>query len=107
MCSESDLQNGILGIRFSTMTMHLLALLCLCMIFWLKNNVTVIPHSPCLPHLTPCDIFIFPELNIVLKKMKFKDVTMIQVKSQAALAEFQTDDFRKCFELWHDHCACI
>jgi hypothetical protein len=43
----------------------------------------------------------------VLKKMRFKDVTMIQEKSQAALAEFQTDDFRKCFKLWHDNWAAI
>jgi hypothetical protein len=49
------------------------------MIFWLKINMTVTPLSPCSPDLTPCDFLLFPELNMVLKKMRFKDVTMIQV----------------------------
>jgi hypothetical protein len=49
------------------------------MIFWLKINMSVTPHSPCSPDLTPRDFFLFPQLNMVL--MRFKDVTMIQVKS--------------------------
>jgi hypothetical protein len=74
---------------------------------FLAKNMTVVPHPPYSPDLVPCDIFPFPKLNMVWKGRRFNDVTMIQAKSWDTLAVFQTTNFRKSLEWWHDcftHC---
>jgi hypothetical protein len=67
-------------------TVCLLALLCLCVNFWLKNNLNVIPHPLYSPDL--CDFLLFPKVEMVLKRRRFNDVTMIQAKSWDTFAKF-------------------
>jgi hypothetical protein len=80
MWGKIDLQSGIQGISFSTMTMNQLTLLCVHE-FLAKNNMTVIPHPPYSPDFMLCNFFLFPKLRIALKGRRFDDIPMIQAKS--------------------------
>jgi len=74
-----------------------LTLVCVHVNLWLKNKMTVIPHPPYTLGLALCDIFLFPELKMVLNGGTFNDTSMVQAKLWGTLVTFQTVHFRKCF----------
>jgi hypothetical protein len=39
--------------------------------FLAKDEMAVIPYPPYSPDLTPCDFFVFPEINLKLKGRRF------------------------------------
>jgi hypothetical protein len=64
----------------------------------------LVPHPPYSPDLLLYDFFLFPKFKVALNR-RFNDVTTIQAKWQNALGKFQTNDYRKHFEWWHNHQA--
>jgi hypothetical protein len=70
--------------------------------FLAKSNITIIPHPRYSPDLPQCDFFLFQKLKMVLKGRRFNNVAMIQATLWDVLAEFQTIDFRKCLQQWHN-----
>lgn len=67
-----------------------------------ESNITIIPHPHYSPDLAQCDFFFSQKLKMVLKGRRFNNVAKIQARLWDVLAEFQTSDFRKCFEQWCD-----
>jgi hypothetical protein len=49
--------------------------------FLAKNKMTVIPHPPHSPDLTPSDIFLFPKMKLKLKGRRFDTTDEIQAES--------------------------
>jgi hypothetical protein len=60
--------------------------------------MTVIPHSPYLPDLAPCDFSLFPRLKIKLKGFRFDTIEVIEAGSQAVLNTFAEHDFQDAFK---------
>jgi hypothetical protein len=94
MCNENNIKSENQTIGFSTVTIHLLTLLGLCVNFWLRQKDGH-SHPPYSPDLAPCDFFLFPKLMM--------HATMIQIKSGDETPEFQTMHFTKCTAKW---CNC-
>jgi hypothetical protein len=46
--------------------------------------MTVIPHPPYSPDLTPCGFFLFPKMKLELKGCRFDAIEKIQAESQTA-----------------------
>jgi len=59
--------------------------------------MTVVPHLAYTPGLAPYDVFLFPELKMVLNWGTFNDTFMVKAKLWGTLVTFQTLHFRKCF----------
>ena len=67
--------------------------------FLTDNNMTVVPHPPCSPHLAPSDYLLFPKLKM-LNGRRFQTLEEIQVESQAVLNTLRENDFQECFRNW-------
>jgi hypothetical protein len=52
--------------------------------FW-RNKKSVILHPPYYPDWVPCDIFLFPKLNLKLKERRFDTTEELHAESQRAL----------------------
>ena len=68
--------------------------------FLAKNNMTVIPHPPYSPDLTPCDFFLFPKLKLRMKGRRFDTNEEIQEELQQVLDTIPKRDFQGCFHAW-------
>jgi hypothetical protein len=71
--------------------------------FLAPKTLTVIPHPPYLRDLAPCDFFLFPKMNIKLKRRRFDTVEEIQAESQKVLKTLTQKDFQDSFQSWQKH----
>jgi hypothetical protein len=55
--------------------------------------MTVIPHTPYLPDLAPCDFLLFPKMKLNLKRRRFDNNEEIQAESQRVLDTLTEKDF--------------
>jgi len=53
--------------------------------FLTKHNVTVLPHPPYCPDLSPCDFFLFPWLKKRLKGQRHENIEAIQAAATMEL----------------------
>ena len=86
---------------------QLYALLCLYE-FLAQDKMTVIAWPPHLPHLVPCDFFLFPKFEVAFMWRRINDVSLIHAKLQNAFTKCQVMHFTDCFEWLHSRWAhCI
>jgi len=92
------------GDEFLQHKTHLLILLVCAKLFGSKQNDH---HSTHLypPDTALCDLFIFPEPKMALKRRRINEITMIAAKSWDALGEFQAMHFTKWFKWWCERLA--
>ena len=57
-------------------------------------------QPPYLPSLAPNDLFLFPQMENVLKGKNFADVEEGRQKTAEALKDIKIDEFKNCFEQW-------
>jgi histone-lysine N-methyltransferase SETMAR len=62
--------------------------------------MAVIPHPPHSPDLTPCDLFVFPEMKLKLKGRQFDITEEIQAESYSVLDTLTEKDFQEAFQKW-------
>jgi hypothetical protein len=68
--------------------------------FFIKNNMTVVPHLLCSS--------LFPPLKIKLRGGHFDTTVVIEAESQAVLNTFTEHDFQDAIKKWQRHCErCI
>ena len=65
--------------------------------FLTKHNVTVLPHPPYSPDLSPCDFFLFPRLKKRLKGWRHENIEAIQAASTMELTSIPKEAFTSCF----------
>jgi len=68
----------------------------------------VVPQSPYLPDLSPCDFFLFPRLKNHLKGRHFSTLDNIQKRVTDELKGIPAEAFQHCYEQWKlrlRHCA--
>ena len=70
--------------------------------FLAKHNVPVVRQAPYSPDMAPCDFWLFPKLKMPLKGTRFESREDIMTNATAALMAIRKDDFKKCFQQWHD-----
>jgi hypothetical protein len=58
----------------------------------------VIPHPPHSPDLAPCDIFLFPKMNLKLKGRRFDTIDEMQTESQRVLDSLREKDLQEVFQ---------
>jgi histone-lysine N-methyltransferase SETMAR len=64
----------------------------------LKNNVTVLPHPPYCPDLSPCDFLLFPRLKKRLKGRRHENIEAIQAAVTMELTGILKEAFTSCFQ---------
>jgi hypothetical protein len=64
----------------------------------LTANVTVLPHPPCSPDLSPCDFFLFPRLKKRLKGRRHENIEAIQAAATMELTGIPKEAFTGCFQ---------
>jgi hypothetical protein len=65
--------------------------------FFMKSNMTVIPHPHYSPDLAPCDFSLFPWLKIKLKGHHSGTIKVIEAESQVVLNALPEHDFQAAF----------
>jgi histone-lysine N-methyltransferase SETMAR len=68
--------------------------------FLAKNHIQSYPNPPYSPDLSPCDFFLFPELNDQLREIEFNDDNMMLNALEQAIGTLTKDDFKNCFNDW-------
>ena len=68
--------------------------------FWPKSGMTLVPHPPYSPDLTPRDSFCFPQMEKVLKGKCFPDVEEVKQKMAESVKGIKTDKFKDYFKQW-------
>ena len=66
--------------------------------FLTKHNVTVLPHPPYSPHLSPCDFFLFPRLKKRLKRRRHENIKAIQAAVTMQFTGIPKEVFTSCFQ---------
>jgi len=66
--------------------------------FLTKHNVTVLPHPPYSPDLSPCDFFLFPRLKKRLKGWQHENIEVIQAAATMELTRILKEEFTSCFQ---------
>jgi hypothetical protein len=56
-----------------------------------------------LPHLAPCNFFLFPKLNSTLKGKWLQDIAEIQLNTTQQLQTIPKQAYHTCIEKWKDH----
>jgi hypothetical protein len=79
------------------MTMPRLTLYVLTQQFLVKYKMAVIPHPPYSPDLAPCEFFLFPKTNLMLKGHRFDTNQEIETESQRVLDTLTEKDFQEAF----------
>jgi hypothetical protein len=62
--------------------------------------MTVIPHPPHSPNLTPCDFFLFPKIKLKLKGRRFDTIEEIHAESQRVIDTLTERDFQEALQKW-------
>ncbi|UYV84670.1 hypothetical protein LAZ67_X003052 [Cordylochernes scorpioides] len=68
--------------------------------FLAKNNTLMMPQPPYSPDLAPCDFFLFPKLNKLMKGRRYATLDEIKTASKEELKNILKNDFFKGFEDW-------
>jgi hypothetical protein len=63
-----------------------------------KHKVTVLPHLPYSPDLSPCDFFPFPRLKKRLKERRHENIEAIQAAAKMELTGIPKEAFTSRFE---------
>jgi len=66
--------------------------------FLTKHNVTVLPHPPYSPDLSPCDFLLFPRLQKRLKGRRHENIEAIQADATMELTGILKEAFTSCFQ---------
>ena len=66
------------------------------------QNITVIPHPPHSPYLTPCDFFLFPNLKLRLKGRRFDTTEETHAESQEVIDTLTFENFQGCMRSWEE-----
>ncbi len=70
--------------------------------------ITVADHLPYLPHLAPCDFFLFPKVKKVLRRCHLDTIAKCQASFTRKLKAFTPVSFEDCFLKWSGPCGkCI
>ena len=69
--------------------------------FLTKNGMTQLIRLSCSSDLTPCNFFLFPQMEKVLKGKCFADVEEVKKKMIEALKGITLQEFQDCFEKRH------
>jgi hypothetical protein len=64
----------------------------------LTSNVTVLPHPPYYPDLSPCYFFLFPRLKKMLKGRRHENIEAIQAAATMELTDIPKEAFTSCFQ---------
>jgi hypothetical protein len=62
--------------------------------------MVIVPQPFYLPDLAPCDLALFPKLEMKLKGRCFETVSDIQREPQVVLSSIKENDFHSAFEVW-------
>jgi hypothetical protein len=62
--------------------------------------MSLIPHPPYSPDLTPCGFFLFPKMELKLRGRRFDNIEEIQAESQRVLDTPREKDFQEAFQKW-------
>lgn len=68
--------------------------------FFCSNNINLIPHPYHSPDLAPCDFFLFPKVNSMLKGHSFDSVEELQCASLIVLDDLREERFKSAFKAW-------
>jgi hypothetical protein len=68
--------------------------------FVANNSMVIVPHPPYLLDIVPCDLTLFPKLQMKWKGHVLKQCLNIQKESQVALDSIDENDFHGVFEAW-------
>ena len=68
--------------------------------FLAEKSIPVVPQHPCLPDLSPCDFFLFPQLKNHLKGRHFGTLDNIQKSVTKQLKVIPAEAFQHCYEQW-------
>jgi len=68
--------------------------------FLAKNNNAVLEQPPYFPDLAPCDFFLFPKLNEVIKGTRFQDSEAIKTTVTRELRAIPEEYFQEYVEAW-------
>jgi transposase len=71
--------------------------------FLANKNITVLEHPPYSPDLAPCDFYLFPKIESVLKGTHFLSVENVKAKMVEILNSLTEHDLRNCYERWQRH----
>jgi histone-lysine N-methyltransferase SETMAR len=73
-----------------------------------EKNITILHHRPYSPDLSPPEYFLFPNLKMKLKGLRFADVAEIQEALTNELKKDQKGEFSTPFQKLYDRAkACI
>jgi len=73
--------------------------------FLAKHGTAELQQPPYSPDLAPCDFFLFPRLNKVLKGHRFEATQDIKRNSTKTLLDILKEEFAKCFQQWQKRWA--
>lgn len=65
-----------------------------------KNSTNIVPQPPYSPDLAPCDFWLFPKLNRLLRGHRFESIEEIERESVRVLNAIPESDYSNCFEDW-------
>jgi histone-lysine N-methyltransferase SETMAR len=65
-----------------------------------KHQISVVPHPPYSPDLTPADFFLFPKLKTTLKGRRFQTIAEIQENAIRELRAITQSAFQEAFQQW-------
>jgi hypothetical protein len=68
-----------------------------------KQQVTVLPHPPYSPDLTPCDFFYFPSLKEKLCGHRYQQAEEIVTTTREAIRDLPANIFQQCFQQLYQH----
>jgi len=70
-----------------------------------KHGTAQLQQPPYSPDLAPCDFFLSPRLNKVLKGHRFEATEDIKQNSMKTLLDIAKEEFTKCFQQWQQRWA--
>ena len=70
----------------------------LSLIFFTKNHIFSVNHSPYSPDMAPCDFYLFGKLHLAIKGKRFASVEDIQKACTDILKDIPVNDLKHSFE---------
>ncbi|KAG5309751.1 MOS1T transposase, partial [Pseudoatta argentina] len=67
-------------------------------LFFSKNRILLVNHSPYSPDLAPCDFYLFGKLHLPMKGMRYADIPAIQKACTDILRAMPANDLKSSFE---------
>ena len=69
------------------------------LVFFIKNHILTLNHSPYSPDLAPRDFYLFGKLHLAMKGKRYKDVEHIQTATTSILKIIPANDLKKSFDM--------